>query len=801
MLEAVQHLLSLNSLEASLAWVLGIGGASLAVVYLLLKLAALWSERRMQKAVADRTQGIENASRRYRLLADQAWDMIAIVRATGEVEYANSAFGRVLGLSRETLRGKVLAGVLNPHDAALLQTRIADVVAGAGADAAPLQLRGLHAEGRIVPLEIVVRGLPDADWLVRSAVVHLRDVSQREQAAAEIAQSEQRFKDFAASSADVLWETDPRGAFTYISPGVMQVLGYNPHDLMGRQVDEILLAAADDDSDTDPVRDLLVSRMERHENFRDIEIWSRAGTGERVCLRLSGVAVQADNGLFGGYRGVASNVTASKIDRDNMFRLATTDHLTGLLNRNRFKEELERAVGLARRHHTQGVVMFIDLDRFKEINDTHGHEAGDKILTSVAELLREAVRSTDVVARLGGDEFGVIMHNIDAPTAVEKVQALVERVNVFGIDYHGTRLSTTMSIGMVHYPQEEKDVEYLIMNADMAMYRAKNMGRNRLFMDEVGSTAEQSGSIRAQLKWLDRLKVCLETGDFEMHYQAIVPAHKQQRPLFEALLRIYDEQGKVVSPALYIDAAEHFGHIQQLDLAVVRRVFETQAELQAEKVDVDITINLSSRTMGDPDVARCLQSLREELDIDPTRIIFEVTETMALHDPAQMRDIGEIKEFIDSLRAAGFRVALDDFGTGFTSFKYLRLLAVDLVKIDGEYVKGIANDASDQLFVRSMADLCKGLGIATIAEFVEDEAAMNVLKELDVDYGQGWHFAKPVADIRTQARNFAGLTYDDFTAATKAAKAQAQEAPAKTEKTAGKTGKAVPRKAQQAQAI
>ncbi|MFZ2587517.1 MAG: EAL domain-containing protein, partial [Alphaproteobacteria bacterium] len=535
------------------------------------------------------------------------------------------------------------------------------------------------------------------------------------------------------------------------------VLGYEPEALVGVAQAAVLFG-----DEVSPMRDLMASRAERREPYRDLEFWTHSKGGDRVCVRVSGVPVMDEAGAFKGYRGAASNITASKLDRENMYRMATSDQLTGLLNRTRFKEELERAVMLSQRHHTTGVMMFIDLDRFKEVNDTHGHEAGDRILQGVAEILRSQMRSTDVVARLGGDEFGIIMHNIDMKTASGKVEKIIERVKAMSLDYNGARLTTTMSIGMVKYPQDEKGVDHLIMTADMAMYRAKDMGRNRLFVDDDDETTEAAGSVREQLKWVERLKVCLETNDFEMHYQAIVPAKPHQRPLFEALLRIYDSTGKVGNPALYIDAAEHFGLIQHLDMAVTRRVLETQLALMRDGVDCDMSINLSCRSLGDETVMAKLKQMLVEIPVDPNRILFEVTETMALHDPAEMRDIGEIHAFITELRALGFRFALDDFGSGFTSFKYLRVLDVDVVKIDGEFVKNIVGNAEDRLFVKHMVQLCQGMGIMVIAEFVEDVPIMDVLLELGVDYGQGWLFAKPRPDIAVACGDYKRKVMGDY---------------------------------------
>ncbi|HEX2859655.1 MAG TPA: EAL domain-containing protein [Alphaproteobacteria bacterium] len=733
--------------------------AAAAVMVVALCIAQGWrlSRHWVEKAVAERTKGLEGVSRRFRLMVDQAFDLMAVTDGTGNVEYVNRAWSRLLGYAPEEMKERQLGEVIHQNDREAFQRLLDRALRGEPAEETVLRCR--MPDGSWLYVEAVAHGLPDTDWLIRHAVVHARDITARRRAADELARSEQRFRDFAGSSADWLWEVDTQQNFTYVSPGVANVLGFEPDEMTGRVQ---LMTLFDDPADS--IRDLIMSRVERQQPYRDLEFWTRARNGDKVCLRMSGVPVFDEFQQLVGYRGVASNVTSSKLASDNMFRLATTDHLTGLLNRHRFKEELERAVTLSRRHHTSGVVVFIDLDRFKEINDTHGHEAGDQILVGLSNILRETVRSTDVVARLGGDEFAVIMHNIGVPAAGEKVQKMIERVNAFYVDYHGAKLTVTMSVGMVQYPVGDKGAEHLIMSADLAMYKAKDMGRNRLFVDAADANEESIGSVRAQLKWVDRLRVCLETGDFEMHYQPIVPVHKKARPMFEALLRIYDENGKVGSPALYIDAAEHFGLIQQLDLAVVRRVFETQLKLKKMGLAADVSINLSCRTLGDIAVMKKLKELMKELPVNPAHIMFEVTETMALHDPAQMRDIGDIHIFVTELRAMGFRFALDDFGTGFTSFRYLKVLDVDVVKIDGEYIKSILTDEDDKLFVASMVQLCKGLGIDTIAEFVENADIMTLLTDLGVGWGQGWHLGKPQPDLPKLIEAYQGKVAGDYPA-------------------------------------
>lgn len=719
----------------------------------------VWSQQSVaglvHQQVVERTNQLEQASRRFRLITDNAYDLISISSVQGLLEYVNSAYHRVLGYSRDEMQNQPIISYIHPKDQDAFKHAMSEVTEGK--NAVELSFRIRHKNGSWLYMEAVAKGLHDTSWSVSNIVIHCRDVTARKQFADDLARSEQRFRDFAGSSADWLWEVNDNLCFTYVSPGVANVLGYGSEEMMGSMQFEALF-----ERDSDSTRELIESRVQRRQPYRDIEFWTRAKNDELVCLRISGVPVFDEKQRFCGYRGAATNITASKIDRENMYRMATTDHLTGLLNRHRFMEELERSVSLARRHKTRGVLMFIDLDRFKEINDTHGHEAGDEILHNISQILQESVRSTDIVARLGGDEFGIIMHNIDVPLAKDKVQSVIDKVNLLQVDYNGARLNVTMSAGMVVYPQEEKGSDNLIMSADLAMYRAKDMGRNRLYVDAEDSSEETKDSVRAQLKWVDRLRTCLETGDFEMHYQAIVPAVKRKRPLFEALLRIYDENGNVGSPALYIDAAEHFGLIQQLDLSVIERCISTQADLKREGIDADFSINLSSRTLGDPEVMDGLREMLKTYDIDPARIVFEVTETVALHDPSAMRDLGEIHAFITELRRLGFRFALDDFGSGFSSFSYLRVLQVDIVKIDGSFVKDLETSNQDRLFVKSIADLASGLGIQVIAEFVENERILKILQDMGIDYAQGFHLARPQKDIRGLIKLFTSQTMQHF---------------------------------------
>ncbi len=689
----------------------------------------------IRSEVITRTKELEQASRRFRLITDNAYDLIAIVSIRGDFEYINSAYNRVLGYSRKLVFGQSILDFVHEDDGSYLKKAIDAVINGRPVSEVSFRMRSKKNDW--IHLEAVAKGIFDNSWNLTSIVIHCRDVTARKKYADELARSEQRFKDFADSSADWLWEVSNDFVFSYVSPGVKSTLGYTPQDMMGCTIFDALFANGDNAS-----RELLEGLAKRHQPYRELEFWTRTKMGERVCLRLSGIPVFDKDGNFSGYRGAATNITASKIDRENMLRLATTDHLTGLLNRNRFMEELEHTIALSRRHNTEGVVLFIDLDRFKVVNDTHGHEAGDLVIKDFSSVLKKSVRSTDIISRIAGDEFAVIMHNVDIKKAAEKVSELIACVNKMRVDYKGTNLQVTISVGMAGYPQAGKDASQILTSADLAMYKAKDMGRNRLYIDEGMLVSDKNNAtMREQLEWIDRLRESLDKDKFEMHFQPIVPCNKGSHVIYEALIRLRDENGKLGAPALFIDAAEHFGMIRDLDKAVVERCIKMQAELSKKDKNVVLSINLSGMSFGDNELLQCMKKFFKKYKADPTKFIFEVTETAA------MRDINEAQSFVSGLKKMGSKFALDDFGVGFSSFFYIKHLEVDYIKIDGSYIRNLDTSSEDRLFVKSLVDLASGLGIETVAEFVENQSILDELKNMNVTYAQGFHLSKPEKDI------------------------------------------------------
>lgn len=718
-----------------------------------LVLWSVWSQfsvaRRVREEVVTRTKELEQASRRFRLITDNAYDLIAIFSVSGTFEYVNSAYNRVLGYPRKNLYGRSLVDFIHEEDQRYIEEAIQAVVDGR--PVSEVNFRFKTRQNNWVYMEAIAKGIFDNSWNLTGIVLHSRDVTTRKRYADELARSEQRFKDFADSSADWLWETDRHYKFVYVSPGVKGTLGYMPREMLSQPMFNMLFASKDD-----ATRELIENLSKRHQPYREVEFWTRTNTGERVCLRLSGIPIFEPSGEFAGYRGAATNITSSKVDSENMLRLATTDHLTGLLNRNRFMEELDHTITLARRHNTQGVVLFLDMDRFKAVNDTHGHAAGDEVIKGVASILQKSMRSTDVISRLAGDEFAVIMHNIDNQTAFEKVEKLIDRINKMQVEYQGARLQVTMSVGMVAYPQTAKDASQLLTSADLAMYRAKDMGRNQIYVDEQMESSDQtSATVRVQMEWIDRLRDALFHDKFEMHYQPIVPTHKDAPVIYEALIRLRDEEGNLGAPALFIDAAEHFGMIRDLDKAVVERCIRTQGEMARKGKSPTLSLNLSGMSFGDNDLLEKMKKYFKQYKADPKKFIFEVTETAA------MRDIEQARSFVSELKKLGSKFALDDFGVGFSSFFYIKHLEVDYIKIDGSYIRNLDSSKEDRLFVKSLVDLATGLDIETVAEFVENKPILDELEKMNVSYMQGYYLSRPQDDLKKLYEGFENKTARD----------------------------------------
>lgn len=434
-------------------------------------------------------------------------------------------------------------------------------------------------------------------------------------------------------------------------------------------------------------------------------------------------------------RGLILDIMDQKTAEDRIVYLAEHDSLTGLINRRRFQEELERSIAFTQRYKQQGALLFIDLDQFKYINDTYGHQYGDEYLLDVSRRLAKVLRKTDILGRLGGDEFGVIIPSVTDKESETVANALLGTLSQETIECDNKLIHISASIGIAFFPTQGYVASDLLAKADAAMYTAKNKGRSQYHI--FSEDDDELWNMQAKIHWEERIRWALENDRLVLHFQPVADLHNKSIVHYEVLLRMRGRDDELITPPAFIETAERFGLIREIDRWVLRNAIKEQARRRDQGEVVTLAVNISGRHFGSSEIMLLVKESMENYKADPRNIIFEVTETAAVENLAQAR------EFIDSLRSLGCRFALDDFGIGFSSFHYLRNLPVDFVKIDGSFVRNLHYDAEDRIFVKAMVDLATGLGITCIAEFVENTEIVAILKDLGVGLGQGYHIARP----------------------------------------------------------
>ncbi len=422
--------------------------------------------------------------------------------------------------------------------------------------------------------------------------------------------------------------------------------------------------------------------------------------------------------------------------RHRLARLADQDPLTGLMNRHRFHAELGKWIQHAVRYQRPLGLLLIDVDQFKYVNDTLGHTAGDRFLSEIAALIANDMRDTDQVGRLGGDEFGVLLPETDVESASLVARRLLDHLHQADFTIDRRKLHGSASVGLALCPDHGRNAETLLTRAEIAMYRAKQNGRNRfhVFSDEDLSLGSK---MRATIYWEERIKQALKHDRLTLLYQPIQPLAGLRREAYEVLLRLVDENDELIAPGEFLETAERSGLIEEVDLRVVRMACETQARHRRAGRQLLLSVNLSGYQFNNLAVGEAIRNIIRETGADATCLTFEITETSAL------RNIALAEKFIHRLKGLGCRFALDDFGAGYTSLSHLRNIPLDAIKIDGSFVQRLDQSPRDQALVEALTDMGHALGLEVTAEFVENETTLRMLARMGVDHAQGYHIGRP----------------------------------------------------------
>lgn len=562
--------------------------------------------------------------------------------------------------------------------------------------------------------------------LVSVVANQLGTVIQRKRAEAALRESEERLQSILDNATAVIYVKDLQGKYSFINKQFEKlfhisrdnVKGKTDYDLWPKEMAEAFRA-----NDSKVVRkkaplqfDEVVPHDDGFHTYISIKfpLFDITGSMYAIC-------------------GISTDITERKHFETQIIHMANRDPLTDLFNRRRFREELERWLAHAQRYKIQGALLFLDIDNFKYINDSLGHHEGDKFIIALANVLKERLRETDILARLGGDEFAIILPQTDRSQAIgiaNQIRELIQR-QTSGAEKH--HVTITASIGIALFPNDGDTAETLLTCADLAMYRAKEEGRNRVCI----YTTDQKTQVELRLIWESRIHEALRQNRFALYLQPIIDLHQNCIVGHEVLLRMLDEKGKLILPSQFLGIAERFGLIHEIDRWVVCRSIRLVEKLEQNGKPTCLEVNLSGRSFMDTELLPLIKKELTAANVDPVNLIFEITETSCIEN------IATAQKFIISLKNLGCRFALDDFGIGFSSFNYLKHLPVDYLKIDGSFIHNLSHDPLDQHIVRAMVGVARGLGKKTVAEFVEDEETVNLLREFGVNYAQGYHIGKP----------------------------------------------------------
>ncbi|MFP3874448.1 MAG: EAL domain-containing protein [Thiohalophilus sp.] len=539
-----------------------------------------------------------------------------------------------------------------------------------------------------------------------------------------------RLESILGSAAEGIISMDENGVIEAFNKAAEELFGYRASEILGENINQLFPAEIQARQDS-LVAGLCQGKIRKTDSEVETVGLHRDGFTFPMSLKISEMTV----GGRSLYTALVDDVSERMTMISNLRHLAEHDSLTGLANRYFFLQELERVVQRASRgQHSDVALLYIDMDNFKYVNDTMGHMAGDKLLIEVSGMLKRRSRDTDLVARIGGDEFAVLLYDVTPEDVLHTAEAFRDKLQNHHFSFEGRIADVGCSIGVAMVEQGVSKDE-LLARADLSCNAAKRAGRNKvhLYSDIDKQNLE---NISDDMGWVRRIKDAVRDDRFVFVLQPIIHSVTHEVSRCEVLLRMLDDNDKFIMPSGFISPAERFGMMPEIDRWVINHAVDFLASEESD--DMKLSVNLSAASFDTEEMLTFITDKIAQTGVDPTRLIFEITETVA------MANLELTASFMEKLRKLGCRTALDDFGVGYSSFAYLKDLPVDYVKIDGSFVCDIDSNELNRAIVKSMNDVAQAMGKLTVAEFVENEAGMHMLELMGVDYLQGHHIGRPV---------------------------------------------------------
>jgi len=676
----------------------------------------------------DETESVraEESLARFRTALDASDDAIYLIdRADLRFVDGNEAACRSLGYSRAELLGMGPLAIQPLLSEAEL-TRLFDRILADPRHAGRIETLHQHKDGSHFSVEVTYRAFRSEGRAMLVAVA--RDISARKRAEASLRLA-QRALEATANGIVITDCAKPDNPIVYVNPSFERITGYTAAEAVGRNC-RFLHGQDRYQPGTAMLRQAVLDRQEVRVVLRNYR-----KDGSLFWNELYMAPVSDEDGVVSHFVGVQNDITERKKAEEDLRHMATHDALTGLPNRTLLHDRIGQAIGYAERTRGEVAILFIDIDRFKNINDSLGHAAGDRLIVTLARRLRESVRKVDTVARVGGDEFVIVLTDIVRESDVGLVLAGLCAAIAEPVLVEGQELSVTASIGVGLYPRDGQDVSSLLKNADTAMYRAKDAGRGTYRYYTQGMNADAADRLRLE----NDLRNAIKGDELTVHYQPQVDAETGAIVGAEALLRWRHPQRGMISPAEFIPLAEESGLIVAIGEWVLRRVCAQYREWRGAGLPgLRVAVNLSPRQFRQSDLVGMIGAILADYDLAADWLELEITEGSLMHDPeAVTEQLGELHEL-------GIRLSVDDFGTGYSSLAYLKRFPLDVIKIDRSFVTDIETNRDSAAIASAVVTLAHGLGLSVVAEGVETASQSAYLRGLGCDIAQGYLFGRPM---------------------------------------------------------
>ena len=562
------------------------------------------------------------------------------------------------------------------------------------------------------------------------------DITERKATEVMLQQAEERYRNLVVTAHDLVWSMDIHGNWTYLNDAARHIYGYDAEELINKP-----FALLQTDTSKNRDEQAFKSVIEGKE-LLGYETAHLNKDGQIRHISFNACPHIGADGNVQYITGTARDITEQKVYEKELTYQAQHDKLTGLKNRSFFQEELECLIPRLTRSGETCALIYLDLDQFKYVNDTIGHAAGDELLIEVSQLLKDKLRDGDLLARFGGDEFTILLYDTNEHTIDIVAHNLLGFFESYRFFSKSQLFNITCSMGITLIDRNTLSAESALSHADIACNIAKTEGRNCFHLYDPAN--KQLDGMAEDMGWANRVKNAYENDHFSLVYQPIVCISDGIVNDYEVLLRMNMDDGQRILPGGFIPAAERFGLINHVDRWTVSRSMHALVKLHEKNKNIRFSINLSGRAFEDKELLPMIQGILDNTGLEPTSLTFEITETAAI------ANITAAKTFITKLKNMGCQFALDDFGTGFCSFAYLKNLPVDKLKIDGSFVQSLDTSKVDRAMVQSMSQIAHALGKQTIAEFVQNEKTLSLLKKYGVDFAQGHYLGKPQAAIDTK---------------------------------------------------